>query len=223
MTTHAENLYTDEQPNSSLCPGQAVRPRAVRGECVGFALACPAARAALSEQRPSPEHWEQWDYQLDESDARLTSARVALSSPYSTLADLLLDLSHETGVTLEATLNLAPVEIIAFGENSSLRGVMVSLSRMLDAYWVFPRGCAPAARRYLLVPYDTEAEDLARADREEEARQLAYWAGLRLKLESSGSAPTSSTPVCGRCWNNLPPSTLTSERTCWREERSPCH
>lgn len=152
--------------------------------CVGFALACPAARAALSEQRPSPEHWEQWDYQLDESDARLASARVALSSPYSTLADLLLDLSHETGVALEATPHLAPVEIMAFGENSSLRGVMVSLSRMLDAYWVFPRGCAPAARRYLLVPYDTEAEDLARAEREEKARQLAYWAGLRPKLES---------------------------------------
>ncbi len=150
--------------------------------CLGVAfVACTfASPAQLPERFPSPNDWDQWDYRLDGRDSRLEAARVTLSHPEVSLAGLLGDLSAQSGVELEAVPELAMVEVTAFGYASDLRSVMVSLCRMFNAYWVFPRGAEPEARRYVLAPHRAPGETLEdELDRFVEERDRALNRAIR--------------------------------------------
>lgn len=121
-------------------------------------LPCQTLALPVPAERPTPEHWDQWQPQIDRSDRRIDIASVSIWQPQIELQDLLAALSDQSSVQLTAVAELLPVRLTVFAQERTLTADMLALARLFHAYWAFPRHQPPEARQYCLVPHETHTQ-----------------------------------------------------------------
>jgi len=109
--------------------------------------------AIPAPDRPTPKEWEQWQPEIDDADIRLAQARVSIWVHEATVSDVLSTLGEDADIDLVVDDTLAGIRLTLFIQDRPLESVMVLLSRLLDAYWAFPRGQMPHERSYCLTLY----------------------------------------------------------------------
>ena len=121
-----------------------------------LALSPGRGTSAEEEQLPSrltPAVSDQWQPETDRSDVRLSRV-VSVWEKDMEVRRLLERVTADSSVTLRAAGDLGSARVTIFAKDCSLSGAMLSLSRLFDTYWVYPKGQAPASRTYLLAqPY----------------------------------------------------------------------
>lgn len=124
------------------------------------ALAVTAGPGACSERSQLPQHklappdkWDQWQPRASLlEDMRLYETQVRVWDQRICVAELLGQLSDQSGVQLAAPEQVEAMRLAVFVDRGMLSDVLSAIAEFFGGYWAFPRGEPKRLRSYALVP-----------------------------------------------------------------------